>query len=202
MNLIIITSVINNSSGFFNPKDRLNQLVDKTIPSIINKIPNAKIVLLEGSILNNEQLEVLKKLPIKIFNKENTVNIDKTIGELILISSFFESDMFLTDKNVYENIIKISGRYFLLENFDFKINQNQNVIKNDHNRKVCETRYYKIYKEYINHYIDSIFSLRKINIHSDIEHLFYEKNIVPVTNDVDKIHIGGFLGPNGQYIED
>lgn len=201
MNIVIVTSVINAEQSFFSNEERLNQLVNKTIPSILDKIPNPYIVLLEGSILTDNQLLILNKLKINEIHYYKTYNCEKSLGEVILISSFLTSESFYKIENKINNLIKISGRYYLLDEFNFNINS-KNVIKKDHNRKVCETRYYKIVKDQIIQFKNSIISLRNNGIFHDLEHSFYQYDIVPTINDIDRIYIGGNLGPNGEYTED
>jgi len=201
MNLVIITSVINSKKNFFSNEERFEQLIYKTIPSILNKIPNCYLVLLEGSRINNEQMNILKKLTNEIVQYE-TFEFEKSYGELSLISSYLESESFSYIENKIDNLIKISGRYFLLDDFDFNKKIDENIIKKDHFRKVCETRYYKVVNKYIQKFKNEISNLRKIGIYLDLEHTFYHYDVISTVSEIDRIFLGGYLAPNGLYIED
>jgi len=49
--------------------------------------------------------------------------------KFMLITSYLESDNFNNIKENISNLIKISGRYELLEDFDFNCDKEINVIK-------------------------------------------------------------------------
>lgn len=206
MNLVLITSCIHQYSGFsfYDSDTRLNQLVELTINSVKKKIPNSYIVILEGSELSKKQNEILKNNSDQLFLC-NVKGLDKSSGELSLIYNFLNS---LEFKEIYEkidNLIKISGRYYLLENYNFYMYDGC-VIKNNKkewsNEYASETRYYKVTKNKISEFINNLTNLITNGIYRDIEHSFYFYNVVTPESLIEKIGIGGFCGVNGEYFED
>ena len=109
VNLIIITSVINfinkplyytKTRSIFSARQRLVQTI-KTINSLINKIPNPYIILLEGSRFDLDQESKLKKSinlyqnysgDIKIYEAINGPY--KSYGESLKIIKFLTSPEF------------------------------------------------------------------------------------------------------------
>jgi hypothetical protein len=204
MNLVIITSFINANTNLsvYSNDERIDQLVGRTLPSIVDKIPDHYIVLLEGSNLTKEQILKISHPPIReIFYIESS-SVNKSVGETNLITTYLNTTHFIEKEKNIENIVKISGRYKLLDNFNFSENITENVIKKDCTRKVCETRYYKVNKKYITHYKNCMNALQADGIFYDVEHSFYENNIVPCNFYIEKLHVGGNIAPDGNYIED
>lgn len=206
MNLVLITSCVYQYSGFsfYDPETRLKQLVELTIDSIRKKIPNSYIVILEGSELSSEEIEILKNNSDQLFLC--SVNgLDKSSGEISLIYNFLNSLEFKKIHKKINNLIKISGRYYLLENYNFNMYDGC-VIKNNKkewsNEYASETRYYKVSKNKISDYINNLNNLITNGIHRDIEHSFYFYNVVTPTESIDKIGVGGFCGVDGSYVED
>lgn len=204
INLVLITSVTNaqKDRSYYNSNERLEQLVKLTIPSIKKHIPNNYIVVLEGSSLTLDQHQQILQTEPQHIHHTPTANIDKSLGEVILLTDFFNSKHFLSIKDNIDNILKITGRYYLLDNFNFYSRIDENIIKRDNNRQVCETRYYKIIKSYIDNFKESLFNLKNRGIFWDLEHSFYQYNIVPCAHSMLTLSIGGNLGPDGTYIED
>lgn len=206
MNLVLVTSCVHQYSGFsfYDSDTRLKQLVELTIDSVKKKIPNSYIVILEGSELSKQQSEILKNNCDQLFLC-NVKGLDKSSGELSLIYNFLNS---LEFKKIYEkidNLIKISGRYYLLENYNFDM-YGGCVIKNNKkewsNEYASETRYYKVTKNKISEFINNLTNLIANGIHRDIEHSFYFYNVVTPETSIDKIGIGGFFGVDGSYVGD
>lgn len=206
MNLVLVTSCVHQYSGysFYDSETRIKQLIELTIDSVRKKIPNSYIVILEGSEVSPEEIKILKNNSDQLF-LHNVKGLDKSSGEVSLIFNFLNS---LDFKKIYkkiDNLIKISGRYYLLENYNFDMYAGC-VIKNNKkewsNEYASETRYYKVSKNKIDDYINNLHNLIVNGMHRDIEHSFYFYNVVTPTNTIDKIGIGGFCGVDGVYVED
>jgi hypothetical protein len=206
MNLVVVTSVIHADSGksVFNSDERLSQLLNKTISSIRLKIPNSHIVLLEGSKINDNEYDIIESFVDEIYFYD-IKGLNKTEGELSLILNYYQSDNFKLKYDQIDNLIKISGRYYFLDNFNFDL-YDGSVIKSRKadwtNQYVCETRYYKVAKKDIMTYIMNLKKIIVKGIYYDIEHSFFAYNIVPCKHKINKLGLGGLLAPTGEYIED
>ena len=205
--MVLITSVINaKNNSFFTPEQRLEQLIDLTIPSIVKHIPDNYMVLLEGSNLNQNQKDIIKSSGVKEAIQINVDHIPKSLGELALITYYIKSTFFKNKRNDYKTLSKISARYFLLNGFNF--NPEENVIKKwDPNttwskQGLCDTRYYRTVNSNFDNYIDGLQKISNDGILLDIEHSFYQYNLIPTDKINQKIHLGGYMAPDGVYIED
>lgn len=123
----IITSVIypqqgniqyNSPRSIFNPEQRAQQTL-RTIESIRAKVPNARIILVEGGLQENLPFELSKKVDQYIYvggNKFVRFACDskyKSLGESTML--LFAINKFAYSADFY---FKISGRYYLDEEFD------------------------------------------------------------------------------------
>ena len=159
--LVLITSVIcttNNPLSYTNNRsvyshvERFEQ-TKKTIQTVKEKIPNSKIFIVECSNLNEEMTNYLIKNSdyfLNLYNNEqirnNTSHISKSLGEGTMTLCALK---FIIQNNIeFENLIKISGRYWLSEKFDYnKFNNNDIVIKYiENNKDNAFTALYKLPK--------------------------------------------------------
>ena len=140
-NLVLITSVIktpdipfsySSTRSVFNHDERFNQTI-KTIEAIKKYIPNSKILIVECSDLNDLQESYLKKNCDFILNLYKETDIhdkifskSKALGEGTLTIKAIE---FLQKNNLnFDTFIKISGRYYLNDNFNYDIFINNNFV--------------------------------------------------------------------------
>jgi len=163
-NLVLITSVIctpntplsyTNARSVYTHEERFQQ-TKRTIETIKQKIPNSKIIIVECSNLNFEQEDYLKKNSdyfLNLYNEEKIKNNisgkSKSLGEGTMT---FCALKYIIDNNIdYNNLIKISGRYWLSNKFDYnKFNNNNIVIKYiDNNKDNVFTALYKLPRESI-----------------------------------------------------
>ncbi len=158
MNLCVITSVINisvlplsyiNKRSIFSSNERFEQTL-KTIDSARKKIQNCKIILLEGSKLSKEFEENIISIVDYYLNYSYDEDIRKDIdgiykgaGECKLLYKFMNE----FDLSDYDNLFKLSGRYYLNDNFIFQNFDSPNNIFGGV-EKVVSTRLFKIYKTY------------------------------------------------------
>jgi hypothetical protein len=171
-NLIIITSVINipnspfsytNVRSTYNREERFQQ-TKNTIISLKNKIPNSKILLVECSELN-EEIEYINKNVDYFINLygnsilENYIfGLSKSLGENTLILGAID---YLIDNNIqYKNLYKISGRYWLTDNFNYNNYDNDKIIyvqKDD-----IYSSFYKLNVKHVKSYVDFIIKNKEL----------------------------------------
>ena len=180
MNLVIIPSIIKcinkhlsytNTRSVYTPYERYEQLLI-TISSIKEKIPNCYIVVLECS----KDIEDYEKVLISTVNeyinyyyinqdvKDAVESLYKGFGESFTIYTFLKNHFKTINEtyNRYENIFKISGRYFLNAKFDYnKFNNDENNFRYFPQYNNVTTRLYKINKKYLNVYISNFISIMK-----------------------------------------
>uniref|UniRef100_A0A6C0JEZ0 Uncharacterized protein n=1 Tax=viral metagenome TaxID=1070528 RepID=A0A6C0JEZ0_9ZZZZ len=141
-NLVLITSIINTPStplsygirSVYNSEQRFEQ-TKLTIQSIKEKIPNSKIFIVECSELNEEQLNYFLQNStyfLNLFNNEELTakmhSNSKSLCEGTM--TFCALDFLLQNDIKFDSLIKISGRYYLSENFDYNnFNNDELVIK-------------------------------------------------------------------------
>jgi hypothetical protein len=158
-NLVLITSVIctpNNTLSYtdtrsvFTHDERFIQ-TKKTIETVKEKIPNAKILLVECSKLNEHQKEYFLTNAdyfLNLFNDpEKCANVygkSKSLGEGTM--TYCALEYVLNNNIIFDNLIKISGRYWLSDNFNYINFDNSDIvikyIDNDHDNVF--TALYKI----------------------------------------------------------
>ena len=125
-NLVLITSVIsttNNPLSYINNRSVYSHLerfeqTKKTIESVKEKIPNSKIIIVECSNLNEEIINYLIKNSdyfLNLYNNQkirnNISHISKSLGEGTMTLCALK---FIIQNNIeFNNLIKISGRYWL-----------------------------------------------------------------------------------------
>jgi hypothetical protein len=158
-NLVLITSVIctpNNPLSYidtrsvFTHDERFIQ-TKKTIETVKEKIPNSKIFIVECSELNEVQTDYLTKNSdyfLNLFNEpEKCANVygkSKALGEGTM--TYCALEYILSNNIIFDNLIKISGRYWLSDKFNYNNFNNTNIvikyIDNDHDNVF--TALYKI----------------------------------------------------------
>ena len=140
-NLVLITSVINPHDKPFSysnvrsvhSSDNRFEDTKKTFQTVKEKIPNSKIIIIECSELTEEQTKYLTENSdyfINIYNLENIhdfiFGLSKSLGEGT--QTMIALDFIKENNIVYDNLIKISGRYWLNDNFDIELYQNNKIV--------------------------------------------------------------------------
>lgn len=213
VNLFLITSVVNaKRKSIYTPKQRLDQLLSQTVRTIKEKIPSPYIVVIEGSKLSGDQVSSIKDSGVNELYFLDVNGRNKSKGELILISSYFKSLFFkrLTASKRIKTVNKLSGRYYLGEDFNFAaLDENLCVIKRTDTgtwsgHGFCSTRYYKFPFSYIEEYMAKIDLLKRSELFIDIEHSFYKHEVIPFdrVQCLDNLNIKGSLAPNGEEVFD
>lgn len=214
INLVIVTSVVQPFlPSLYNSEERFRQLTELTIPSVQRKIPNAYLVVVEGSKISIDQKEKLKNLGINELLYFDVQGYDKSYGETTLIVKYLESNFFknlANNKNII-TISKLSGRYYLTDDYDFNSAPIDKVLikKTDcsdwSKQGICDTRYYRFPYSCLNRYYTLMKDiLNKTGIYIDLEHSFYHYQIFEFDKiaNIAKINLAGNLAPDGQTIFD
>jgi len=209
-NLVLITSVVRpiKSNSVYSENERFSQLLI-SIDSIKKKIPNSYIIVLEGSSHQDHMKYYILKSGANIFYFDVT-NLDKQYGESNLLYNFFLSDVFskIKNKNIL-SISKLSGRYYLNDNFKFYFDNETCICKiitaEDSWSKIPHviTTFYSIPYKYCDNFINGIKKCCE-NIFIDIEHSFYFYETIhasKVNKNIINIGVCGNMAPNGQFIE-
>lgn len=132
--LFIVTSAINSKFGVFTPEQRLEQTVG-TITSIKNKLPTAKIVIMEccGTPITDAQAEALKSVSdyfidmscdadVQALYDNDNWDVVKNGTEIMCfgrVLNELKNDPELSDKfKDVTRMHKMSGRYILNDMFD------------------------------------------------------------------------------------
>lgn len=148
-NIVVITSIINipnkpfsyvSTRSIYDRSERFEQ-TKYTIKTVKNKIPDSKIMLIECSDLNEEENEYMNENVDYFINlygnseiEEKIFGLSKSLGENTLLLNAIN---YLKENNIkYENFYKISGRYWLTNNFDYeKFNNTKIVYVSEKNNK-------------------------------------------------------------------
>ena len=124
-----------------------------TIKSVREKMPNTKIILVECSLLSEDELLFFKSSVDYFINLydlkdkdpeiiEDIYSIHKGLGERLMTLYAF---LYLFENNIkYDNFYKITGRYKLNDNFDEKLFNNKYstiIIKTDN---TISSAFYKL----------------------------------------------------------
>lgn len=211
MHLIAITSVVDPvaAPNIFSPGERFDQLL-KSIQSVVSKIPDPIIVVIEGSAYTHEQRRAVLHAGAHHIFHTNTHN--KHVGEALSLHAFFTSSVFgqLFDKYHFQTINKLSGRYFLLDNFVFSHDGETCICKVDHadtsysGHGFLYTRFYSIPVKYVDQYVAGLARCCQ-EILINLEHSFYLHDVIPrdkINPRINKINVGGLIAPTGEYVED
>jgi hypothetical protein len=217
-NLVLITSIVNtpnkplsytNSRSVFSRNERFEQ-TKLTIQSIKAKIPNNKILLVECSDFNKEEKLYFEKecdYILNLYNNKelhgNIFGLSKALGEGTLI---IQALLCIKQKNIcYNNLFKISGRYWLNDNFDYNIFNNEMLIFKKINDNNISTVLYK-FPHYIQEFLQVFLEDNYYNMTNfiGIETLFsnFLKSI-KYNNTIlfDKLGISGYVAVCGSIYE-
>lgn len=174
-NLVLINSVIcienkplsyTHVRSVFSHKERFEQ-TKKTIESIREKIPNSKIFIVECSNLTEDIQNYLIKESDYFLNlyedekiRNNITGLSKSLGEGTMTISAIN---YIKCNNIeYDNFFKITGRYWLSENF----------IYNNFNNNDIQIHYIN---GDVNNSCTSLYKLNKINVNDLMN--FLNRNI-------------------------
>jgi hypothetical protein len=214
--LVLITSIIKTPNtplsygtrSIYNSDQRFEQ-TKITIQTIKEKIPNAKIFIVECSDLDESQLNYFLENSdyfLNLYNDNKLVNYihsnSKSLGEGTM--TFCALDYLTKTNIVYDNLIKISGRYYLSENFNYKNFDNNNVVIkyiNEEKNNVF-TALYKLPENYVLLFKDFLYN----NFHKMINYIGYEvlfaefiKENCPNVDNYKIIGLAGYLSVSNDF---
>jgi mannosyltransferase OCH1-like enzyme/glycosyltransferase involved in cell wall biosynthesis len=211
-NLVIITSVINcvdkplsyyHKRSIFTIEERYDHTL-KSILSIKKYIPNVEILFCECSDMSEymNYEENIKNSVDYYYNFNDISVIKKSVDSLYkgLGEAYILLNAFRQIGKPYKNIFKLSGRYYLNDNFDYDVfnNNYQNIFTN-WEKSDCSycTVFYKINGVYLNIFKDALMnSITNLEENISIEcciFKYFNKNIMLV----DKLNVSGCLATEG-----
>ena len=217
--LTIISSIIDipntplsycNTRSVFTREERFEQ-TKQTICSIKTKIPNTRILLVECSPFTTEEQTFFEEncdFVVNLINNEYAKNaiwsISKSWGEGTMTIEAFR---FIQENNIeYNRLIKISGRYWLDDNFLYdKTNIQSNIAYIHENPlNVCTALYIlskehsKLWNEFLNNSLDYFFNCRN---YEEIFALFMKTLPETSYTVLSKIGVSGYIAPFGNIME-
>jgi len=211
MKLILITSLLNpvnkplsyiNTRTIYNIEERFQQTLI-TIQTVKKYIPDYYIVLIEASKNIEKYEKELKEMVNEYYNfkdnKDITQQVEslyKGLGEIYMMLGYLSYN----DINKFDSLIKISGRYYLNDTFDFKnFNNNLNIFRKFYNSAVS-TRLYKINNSYFKKFIENLKkSIIYLKNGKSEEEIFY--NLMEYTH-IDNLGLSGNVAVSGDKIEE
>ena len=212
--LFIITSVIDTPDlplsystvrSVFTRDERFEQ-TKNTISSIKEKIPEAKIIIVECSNYetNKEQLDYLKENTdyfLNLWDKKELhqyiFGIYKSLAEGImtieLINYIFNNNL------IFDDCMKISGRYYLNNNFNYYL-YDKKIIRYKSENLYTSTRLFKLNKEYLLLYKDYL--INNLNPNLSYEDTYgnfcnlYKNDVLDLNEDC----VSGYITVSGSKI--
>jgi hypothetical protein len=211
MHLVLITSVVNPlaSVSVFSRDERFSQLLE-SVDSVRARIPDAFVVVLEGGEYTEADVAALRERGAFVFF--HSVNrVHKQRGEASLLHAFLTSNVFenVCAKHTVLSLTKLSGRYVLTDRFEFHYDGETcmcTVVPPESSRLGLghmETRFYSMPIAYADQFRRAIERCCQ-EIFVDIEHSFFRYEALPLdkVKRLPKLHVGGYLAPTGEYVED
>ena len=173
-----------------------------TINSIKKYIPNAYIVLFDNSKIDIEKSNIIEKLTDKFINITDNKILNyytnhryKSLGELSQMCFFYSYFFKNININSFNNFFKISGRYFINNNFDYtKFDNNYNIFKKNtdiiQDRNYYYTSFYKLNNEIISYFFNQL--IDRFNN----KHLYLNQDYEVFVPDIlkNKVHFYDTLG--------
>jgi hypothetical protein len=210
MNIFLITSVIkvsdNHLEKSFCHHPRRQHETLKTIYSIREKNPDAKIFLLECSHMSKEQENFLREKVDIFLNLSDTeiheaVLNSKSTGEKMMTLKAID---YLEKENInFDNLFKISGRYWLNENFNLDNYKNESYTIKRLENNIVLSNFYKLPKRLVSKFKEYLNSISE-----EAEFRISFTNFIDGLKDEEEnkkeikgmIGISGFKSSNGDFL--
>jgi hypothetical protein len=206
MNLIILTSVINISKNrldytkirsVFSTKERYIQTI-LTIMSL-SKITNKKILFIEGSEISKEYENTIRSKVDFFINIKN----DHKLKPIIDGISKGRAEAALTiealkfiDLQEFDNIFKISGRYYLNDNFnETKFEKNSSIFKLSNGSYV--TTLYKINKKDYGLYLKT---LNTAFVSGEMYETVFFNAFKQIAKEINNLGVSGEVSVDGNRV--
>lgn len=221
INLVLITSIINTPNlplsyikthSVFTTEERYKQ-TKKTILSVKEKIPNCKILIVECSKLSEEQYEYFNNscdFFLNLIENQDAVNniysSSKSYGEGTMTMFALE---YLSKQNIFfDNFFKISGRYWLSDNFDYNNFNNNKIIVHHINGNINNTltSLYKLHKniidDFYNFLVSKIDLMKSCTGYEVLFAMFLKTIFTCEIVSLNKIGINGYIAvTNNNFID-
>ena len=213
-NVVLITSIIKTPAtplsyiairSVFTSKQRFEQ-TKFTIKTIKEKIPDAEIIIVECSDLTEEELTYFLQNStyfINLYNnidcRNNIYSISKSLGEGTM--TVYAIRYLIQNNIIFDNFIKISGRYYLSEKFDYNIFNNDKIVIKYYEGSTNSvfTMLYKLPYRYILHFNN--FLINNANLmfqciqYEDLFASFIKEteNDITMINNHETIGVAGYI---------
>lgn len=212
-NLVLITSIIappNNPFSYTNTRsvftsDVRFEQTKNTIECVKEKIPDVEIFVIECSQLTEVQKEYFETQCdyfLNLYNdpciRNNVYGLSKSLGEYTLIINALE--YIKNNKIVFDNFYKLSGRYWLSENFNYSFFENNDIV-------TCRgfTFFYKLNISNIESFYLFLISNQHLMVqYIGAENLFAMFLQLPKNNNVihiEKIGVKGYVAVSNDFID-
>jgi len=190
-----ICSAINGYyKGIYSIKERFEQTI-KTINSIKRLNCDHYIILCDNSFLPKEYKEILTSMVNVFISLDNTMN-DKSQSEAYQMIQIINK---IADLQ-YDIFLKISGRYYLTDNFNIKNYDNDKINFREFNNICYSTVLYSFTKKNET-FMKNTFEQFIVKSHyADIEHGLFNM-INTAVNKIEYLGVAGNIAPSGEYIE-
>jgi hypothetical protein len=216
-NVVMIPSVVRNPviSNYLTEDQRLEQVL-MTIKSVKEKIPNSHAVILEGGTENKEDIEKMYAAGVdEVFSFDlakngkrlDDPNRSKSYGEMTLFLEYLNSNSFNAIKDESISLSKVGGRGVLNDKFKF-VEDEKCVMNYTHRawsgKGACSGRHWKIPMSKFDHFFSRLENLYySFSMVLDIEHGFYEFNVVPLEGLPENAEVGisALISGNGKWEE-
>jgi hypothetical protein len=219
-NLVLITSIIKTPEiplsyakkrSIYSHDERYEQ-TKKTIQSIKEKIPNCKIILVECSHFDANEVSYFKNNVdyfINLISNSDDVNSiyspSKSLGEGIMTMRAIEF-IFVNQIKV-DNFFKLTGRYWLSKNFLYENFENTlNIIHYiNNNKNNVATSLYKLNYQTLHKFYEFLFNniyRMKHCIGYEVLFALFLKQIEPnMILHKDKIGVNGFISVSRDFVD-
>jgi hypothetical protein len=221
-NITLITSIIDTPNiplsyiktrSVFNRQERFEQ-TQKTILSVREKIPDNKILLIECSLLSDLERNFFQNnvdyfINVWDTNNENLIRrmftISKSMGEGTMTIIALQ---FLFDNNIiFNNLFKISGRYWLNNNFNYSIFDNLvsciRRIDNDINNMLC--CFYKLSYNLTREWLEYLINSEEDFINCKGYEVIFANFLLNYSNSIcnieNKVGINGYISVCGELLD-
>lgn len=209
--LVVITSivVVRPGTSIYTPQQRYQQVVT-TIQDVKAKIPDATIVVVEGS--RGVDVGYPDVLTHRVDNLNDVSFRNKSVGEAMLLLDFFHSDLYKKLTATPCIVIKMSGRYRLDDNFSIstlpqlradKISCRQGYFNSTHQRLVTITILYSFPSAmtyHILHNLEKCIS-KCWTLQRDIEETLLEETPADMIHPLAYLGVYGNEAPSGRPVE-
>lgn len=203
MNLFVVTSALYSNDSIYNIVERLEQ-TKRTISSIRQRSPNSHILFLDMSVkpLEDKVVEYIKQIvdyiemtdQTKIYNMVSSNVKRKSCGEVNGLYYLFDEKYELLCK--YDKIFKLSGRYYLNDNFNddnFSENKISFLYKPEKPLEYM-TRLYCIPNNKLSEFKNGLFNCIKDILSNKNDFYYVEQSMYKNVNDVNIMNVVGVSG--------